>query len=125
MPTSRFILPPLDLGNQSLGQRIAQLRKEQGLTQTELADKIGIIQALISDYERDRRRLHAEMIIRVAQALNVTADELLGMKRTTHDGSRKLSLKLTRRLNKIESLPPVQQKTLLQTIDTFLKAEKR
>ena len=37
--------------------------------------KIGIIQALISDYERDKLRLHAEMVLRFALALDVTTDE--------------------------------------------------
>ena len=41
----------------------------QGYTQVELAERIGIIQALVSDYERDKLRLNAEMLVRFAQAL--------------------------------------------------------
>jgi transcriptional regulator with XRE-family HTH domain len=37
------------------------------LTQAAFAERIGIIQALISDYERDRRRLHAEMVVRIVE----------------------------------------------------------
>jgi DNA-binding XRE family transcriptional regulator len=40
-------------GQETLGRRIARLRKERGYTQVELAEKIGIIQVLISDYERE------------------------------------------------------------------------
>jgi transcriptional regulator with XRE-family HTH domain len=117
---SRLKLPPLNLGKESLGQRITRLRKLCGYTQIDLANKIGITQALVSDYERDRLRPHYEMVIRFALALEVSADELLGLKQIK-DGSAKPNLKLIRRLKEIEALPAAQQKALLKTIDTFLK----
>lgn len=64
------------------------------------------------------------MVIRFAQALEVTTDELLGI-RTAKENGRKSSLKLVRRLKRIEELPPAQQKTLLKTIDTFLKGAEK
>ena len=117
---SKNILPPLNLGDETLGQRLARLRKEQGFTQQELADKIGIIRVIISDYERDKIRPHYEMIIRIALALGITSDLLLGLDQTKKH-TKKPSLKILRRLNKIEGLPPTQQRSLLQTIDNFLK----
>ena len=59
---SRLTLPPIDLGKESMGERLTRLRKERGYTQIELAQRLGIIQALISDYERDQLRMHAEMV---------------------------------------------------------------
>jgi len=41
------------------------------------------------------------------------------------NGDAKLSLRLLRRVKRIEDLPQSQQKTLLKTIDTFLKAAGR
>jgi len=115
----------LVLGEETLGQRIARLRKEKGYTQVELAEKIGIIQVLISDYERDKLRPHPEVIVRFAQALGVTTDEILGVK-TSPTAGTKPSLKTLRRLKKIEELPLSQQKVLFKTIDNFLKgAEKK
>ncbi len=75
---SKLKLPPLNLGDETLGERIARLRKERDCSQAELAE-IGIIQRLVSDYERDRLRPHPEMIVRFARALEVTSDELLGI----------------------------------------------
>jgi transcriptional regulator with XRE-family HTH domain len=121
---SRLKLPPLNLGTETLGQRIARLRKERGYAQGELSERIGLIQGLVSDYERDKLRLHAEMVIRFARVLEVTTDELLGVKASKDNGNR-LSLKLLRRAKKIETLPPSQQKTLLKTIDTFLKGAEK
>lgn len=121
---SKYKLPPLDLGSESLGERLSRLRKERGYTQAELAEKIGINRVLISDYERNRIRPHYEMIIHLAKAFGVTTDELLGVKSAKNNGS-KPSLKILRRLKNIENLPPSQQKVLLKTIDTFLKAEEK
>lgn len=113
-------LPPLNLGEETIGQRIARIRKQKGYTQTELAQKMGTIQSLISDYETGRLRLYDEMVVRFAVALDVSTDEILGLKRNNHKPT-KPSLKIMRRLNKIDSLPESQQKTLLKTIDVFLK----
>jgi transcriptional regulator with XRE-family HTH domain len=107
-------------GLETLGRRIARLRKEKGFTQVELAERMGIIQVLISDYERDKLRPHPEVIVRFAQALRVTTDELLGLKDSPSTGT-KTSLKTLRRLKKIDELPPSQQKALFKTIDNFLK----
>ena len=103
-----------------LGQRIARLRKEKGLTQVEVARKAGLSQVLVSDYERGRLRPNPDTIVKLAQILLVTTDELLGVKDSLTTGN-KLSLKTIRRLKRIENLPASQQKTLFKTIDTFLK----
>jgi transcriptional regulator with XRE-family HTH domain len=118
---SRLKLPPLDLGEETVGERITRLRKERGHTQVSLAKQIGIIQELVSRYERDKLRLHAEMIVRFAQALEVSTDELLGVKGGP-DGGDPLPPKLRRRMEQIASLKPNDQKALLKTIDLFLKA---
>jgi len=108
--------------NESFGRRLAVIRKGKGYTQVELAKKMGIIQVLVSDYERDKLRPYHNMISRFAQALEVSADELLGLKAPKNSET---SLKVLRRIKKIETLPPTQQKTLLRTIDTFLKGAEK
>lgn len=128
-----FKLPPLNLGSESLGRRVARIRKAKGYTQTDLAKELAQgepserelhnIRVLISDYERDKIRPNYDMIIRLALALGVTADELLGIKQSKNQNN-KPNLKIQKRLRDIEKLPAPQQKTLLKTIDTFLKAEQ-
>ena len=117
-------LPPLDLGKETLGQRIARIRKERGYTQVELAERIGIIQSLVSAYEKDKLRLTAEMTIRFATALEVSTDDLLRPKgaKVSH---RRPSRRVLRRLEQIESLPPSQQTAVLRTIDAFVRAAER
>jgi transcriptional regulator with XRE-family HTH domain len=122
---SRLKLPPLHDGQDTIGRRLARIRKEQGYTQVELAQKIGIIQALVSDYERDKLRLNAEMLARFARALNVSADEILGLDGSQRVATKNPSLKILRRLNRIASLAPAKQKAFLQTIDALLKVQEK
>ncbi len=117
---SRFKLPPLPIGPESFGERLSRIRKERGFTQVELAEKVGLIQTLISDYERDVLRLNAEMIVRLALALDVSADELLGMKAGKGNGHRP-QRRVLRRLEQIQRLPETRQRALLTTIDAFIK----
>ena len=124
VPKSKIKLPPLDLGDETIGERIARLRKERGLTQVELAKKIGIGQTLITDYERGKLRLHAEMVIRFAIALNVGTDELLGIKNSVKDDYSP-SLKVVRRWKQIEGLPKSKQRALFETIDNFIRGAEK
>lgn len=122
--TNKTTQPPMMIGNETFGQRLARIRKAKGYTQVELAKKMDIVQVLISDYERDKLRPYHEMIVRFARALGVSADELLGLA-SSKTGKNGASLKLIRRMKKIEALPAAQQKILLRTIDTFLKGAQK
>jgi transcriptional regulator with XRE-family HTH domain len=117
----KMISKHLDSDVETFGQRLARLRKERGFTQVEIAERVGIIQALVSDYELDKLRLNAEMVVRFTAALEITTDELLKPEGSKAPLRRKPSLRMLRRLEKIESLPANQQSTLLKTIDTFLR----
>jgi transcriptional regulator with XRE-family HTH domain len=69
----------VDESNQ-LGLRISSLRKERGITQIDMADRLGITQALVSKYERGDLRLHGPLIAKIASVLAVSTDDLLGVR---------------------------------------------
>jgi transcriptional regulator with XRE-family HTH domain len=119
---SKLKLMPVDFDKETLGQRLARIRKERGLTQSEVAKRTGLIQTLVSDYERGRLRLAADMIVRFAVALDITTDELLRPKGRKAAPTQTVSRKVLRRLQQIESLPSYQQRALLTTIDNFIAA---
>jgi transcriptional regulator with XRE-family HTH domain len=121
MARTKIPKSPRTEAEETVGQRLARLRKERGWTQVELAERLGIIQSLISDYERDRLRMNPAMVVRFAAALEITTDELLQPSATQTPLRRKPSLRVLRRLERIERLPLHQQNTLLKTIDGFLK----
>ena len=60
-----------------LGAQIARLREQQGWSQRALAKWVGIDQSAVSRIEAGRRRLSADELQRFADALHVSADELL------------------------------------------------
>lgn len=111
---------PSDGGEETLGQRVTRIRKERGFTQVELAERIGTIQTLVCDYEKDRLRLSAEMALPIALALEISVDDLL-RPRASRTVARQPNRKVLRRLERIEGLPVTQQSVLLKTIDMFLE----
>jgi transcriptional regulator with XRE-family HTH domain len=110
-------------GEETFGQRLAQLRKAAGISQEQLAKHLGTTQTLISEYEHDNRRVHGERLSTIAHLLHISVDELLGHKPSKANGAA--SLKLVRRLKAIEALPPQRQKFVLQTLDALLRDSTR
>lgn len=62
----------------SIGQRIKLFRQKANISQEELAVKVGISRISMSNYERGERTPPVDIFLRIAQALHVSTDELLG-----------------------------------------------
>ena len=60
-----------------IGPRIAALRRERGLSQAELASRIRVSPSALGMYEQGRREPSAEVLVALAQTLEVTTDFLL------------------------------------------------
>ena len=123
-----FLLGVLSVADKNtaavIGARLAQLRKEKGITQGELAKLLAISQPMVSDYERGELRLHGELILRLTQILGVSADELLGREEAP---KRKGSIKNRRLLRQVQALDKLSkrdQQALLRTIEAFLGKAK-
>lgn len=63
------------------GRKLRELRKQKNLTQKELASLIGVKNSIISFYEVGERIPSPEILIKLASALHVTADYLLGIEK--------------------------------------------
>lgn len=63
------------------GRKLRELRKQKNLTQKQLAALIGVKNSIISFYEVGDRIPSPEIIIKLAAALNVTSDYLLGIQK--------------------------------------------
>lgn len=66
-----------------LGNRIVNLLKNNGLTQKELADKVGCTGAAMSRYINGKRNPKGQVIMNIANVLHTTSDYLLGMEEKT------------------------------------------
>lgn len=63
------------------GDRLRQLRKDRKLTQQQLAELIGVKNSVISFYEVGDRTPSPDVLRKLALALHVTSDYLLGIER--------------------------------------------
>lgn len=122
MPRRRTHKAPVN--ERLIGERLREIRKRRGLTQDELANKLGINQTLVSQYERGKLRMHGTLIAAFAKALKVSSDELLGLQRIRGNGFIQ-DRRLLRRLEKMDSLSRSQKRALLATIDAFISAAER
>lgn len=61
-----------------LGKRIRKLRLERGVTQSELSNYLGLTPKMVSFYELEQRFPPQDIIIKLADYFNVSADYLLG-----------------------------------------------
>ncbi len=60
-----------------LGQRIRELRKQQKMSQTELAEKVDVALMTISRIERGEHEPHIKTLARIARGLGVSVFDLL------------------------------------------------
>ena len=108
---------------ETLGQRVARVRRERGYTQAELGERIGLRQSHLSDLETGRLQFSAEVIAKLAESLHTTADELLGLK-PTRSAEPKTPRRLLRRIQQIADLPLSQQRALLKMVDAVIDRER-
>ena len=62
----------------NFSKRLTELRKEKGLTQAELADKLGVLQRSVSHWENGTRECDFETLIKLSIIFSVSTDYLLG-----------------------------------------------
>lgn len=63
---------------QRIGQRIAQLRNERGITQQELAERTGMQQGNIARIEAGRYSARFDTLQTIAEAMGLTVDFVAG-----------------------------------------------
>jgi transcriptional regulator with XRE-family HTH domain len=65
-----------DLLLSQIGLRILRRRQELGLSQKELADRLGIAQTNVARIEHGQQNLTVRTLVKLAEALDMTAAEL-------------------------------------------------
>ena len=108
------------LSNKKVGERVRAIRREGGMTQAELAKLLDTHFTSVSQIERGLRGITVQQLVKLADALNVTPNEiLLNGKRNNPALSRRRS-RILRRLQRLEELPQGEQKAILKILDGLL-----
>lgn len=104
-----------------MGARIAQARKERGLTQQQLADGLGISQQTLAHYEVGRVGVGAPMLPRLSELLDLSFDEiLLGHPTVRIPGKRGPASRLEQQLDAIARLPKAEQRAVSTLLTAVL-----
>lgn len=74
--------------NMSFGQRLKQLREENGISQIALVNQLGITEEDINKFENDDTMPSAEILVKLSSLYNMSVDELLGNSRKTESDYR-------------------------------------
>ena len=111
-------------GTTAIGQRLAKIRQDAGITQVEMAKRLKTTQSIISRYERGDLRIHAELLLEFSKILGVTPNDILGVgKKDTTNG--KIPRRFLSRLRNVHLLTKREQDTLAQTLDLFFKGASK
>lgn len=101
-----------------LGSRIAALRKEQGLTQVQLAETLELTQQMVASYEVGRRRVPVSLLPALARALSVGVETLIDEKAAP--GKRGPAPLIQQKIERLTRLPKAKQKLVLEMLDGVL-----
>ena len=63
---------------QSFGERLAELRVRCGYTQKVIGERVGVSKSAFANYENGERQPNFDTIVKIADALDVSVDYLLG-----------------------------------------------
>ena len=72
----------------SIGETIANLRKQKGMTQSELAEKMNVTDKAVSKWERDLSCPDINTISKLADVLDVSVEELLKAKKQDYSNNK-------------------------------------
>lgn len=105
-----------------LGKRIAALRKEQGMTQVQLAEALAISQQLIAAYEAGSRKVPASMLPKLAQLFAVSLEQLLGVEEKP--AKRGPASTLQRQIEQIGLMPRSKQRFIVEMLEALIKQQQ-
>ena len=85
---------------QIIAERVIKVRKKNGYSQNEFSKTLKVVVSTYSGYEKGRHDFPAEVIVRISEQYNVSADYILGItddinKKPTAESESDLSQKLS------------------------------
>jgi len=120
MPGGR---PPISQNRTAFGQRLYAARIQAGLSQNQVAEKLGITQPSYADWERSAVSLKPEYLPKLAEMLGVSIESLLGVEERPRSTSGPGG-KLRRIFEEASRLPRYQQQRVIAIVEDMLIAQR-
>jgi len=104
-----------------LGRRMAERRKELGITQVQLAETLAIAQQTLAHYEGGKVRIAAAALPVIAEALSLDIQALIGAATNRKaSGKRGPKPKIQQQLEQLSKLPKTKQRAVEQILASVL-----
>ncbi len=99
----------------TFNKRLADVRKQKGLSQSELADMIDSTSITIGRYERDEVKPSIEVAAKIAGALGISLDYLAGITDNNLDSA------ILQKILDVQKLNDNDRRQILATLDALLR----
>ena len=104
------------------GENLRKIRTHKGYSLAQLSEMSGISKRMLGHYETQVKRPSIDKIIRIAETLDASLDELIGLEKIKQKDT--LSLKLIKKLRVIEQLPTRDQNMIFSLINSLVEKNK-
>lgn len=105
----------------ALGTHITALRKEQGMTQAELARALGVSQQTVFAHESGDRRVSLLIVAKLATVFGLPVEKLIGMHRAQTIAKHRLSPAGMRHAERFQRLRRTEQRFVKKMMDVLLE----
>ncbi len=109
------------------GRQLVKLRKQHGITQVQLAQRIGSTQRAVSRYETIAEFPPVHVLLKIANTFKVSADDLLGLrppKKSPIPKEDPETKRLWKKFQDVRSLPVKDQRAVIRLINSLVSAKK-
>ena len=100
----------------TIGNKLLNIRKKMGMTQSEVAEAAGLSDRTYADIERGTVNMRTETILRICQVLHITPDEIF----TENDTS--ITAKQAELIERLNACSPKDKETALNILAVYLKS---
>ena len=107
----------------SVNERIKQLRIDNNLTQSELAEKVGLTYVQIGRYEKGKSNPSADILQKLATALNTSTDYLMNGESEQVE-AQLIDKELIRQFQEIQKLDADEKHLVKTFLDAFITKKK-
>jgi len=103
-----------------LGQRLAAAREQAGISQAQLAERLGVTQPTVAYWERQAVNIRSDVLTKIARSLDVSSDELLGTKPSTARAVKPAG-KARQAFDAVSRLPRRQQAKIVEVVEAMVE----